>query len=202
MKESIQKTIETYNRYSKVYGDYHDEKLMQFQLTKFISLLKGKRILDIGCGCGRDVCYFKDEGYEATGIDICENMINEAKNRYSECKFIRMDMIDMDFEDEEFDGIWMMATLSNIEKKDAGKVLSEIKRILKNKGILYIAVKQGEGEGFIKKKEFNDEEIWYAYYKQEELETLLKEMGFVILGLTVANDDKTDWIEIFVEKRG
>lgn len=202
MSEVIKKTVETYSKYAKLYADYHADKVLQFQLTHFISLLKGKKILDVGCGSGRDAAYFKEEGYESVGIDMAEGMIEEARKRHAGCNFIKMDMIDIDFEDEAFDGIWMMATLSNLDKKNAGKFLSEIKRVLKDKGVLYIAVKEGQTEGFVKKNEFEENEVYYAYYGKEELENLLKEAGFEILDSAVNNDEQDNWVEIFCEKRG
>ena len=81
VKTKIKEAIKAYDKIAKLYGDYKSEKLLQYQLNKFISLLSGKRILDAGCGTGRDVEYFLDEEMDAIGIDMAKGMLEEARKR-------------------------------------------------------------------------------------------------------------------------
>lgn len=198
MRKAIKKAIETYNKITKIYADYTFHKLMQFQLNKFISMLPKKaKILDVGCGSGRDARYFKEFGLDVTAIDISDNMLEEAKKRAKGIKFEKMDMLNMSFENNSFDGVWIMATLSDITKEDSPKFLKDINRILKDNGVLYIAVKEGKGEKIIKKEKYNNLERFYCYYTQEELGNLLRETGFEIVNTIASEDKKTRWVEIF-----
>ena len=107
----------------------------------------------------------------------------------------------MDFDKDSFDGAWLMATLSDISKKDAPKAIKNIHKILKKDGIIYIAVKKGTGEKKIKKERYANSPRFYAYYNKQELESLLTAAGFNIIESAVSNDSKNKWVEIFAKKR-
>lgn len=198
MEEKVKEAIQAYDKIASLYADYTFPKLLQFQLNKFISLLIGKKILDAGCGPGRDLLYFKEEGLDVTGIDISRGMLRECKRRTG-ITGLQIDMREMSFKDNMFDGVWCMASFSDIPKEDNSKVINEFYRILKRGGVIYIAVKEGSGMEIVKKKKYNDMPRIYVYYKQTELEDLLKKK-FVILTSNTIDDQGTSWVEIFAKK--
>ncbi len=200
MKDQIKKAIEVYNKYAKIYADRTFNVILQFQQTEFISLLPGKKVLDIGSGSGRDAKHFKEEGLDITGIDISDGLLDEAKKRAPGVNFQKMDMLNMTFKENSFDGIWIAATLSDIEKKDAKKFLEDCKKILKDKGVIYISVKEGEGEKVEKKSYLNNEERFYSYYTKQELMDLLESVGFKIVKSRKIEDPDNNWIEVFAKK--
>jgi len=201
IKQQLQEAIQAYDKIAKIYADNHYGKLLQYQLNTFISLLNGKRILDTGCGMGRDVEYFLDEGYDARGIDLSEGMLEEAQQRVPQGSFEKMDMRETSFATESFHGIWCMASLADIPREEAPLVLKEFHRILRKKGILYLAVKHGEGQEIKKKEKYNGLPRIYVYYQKAELEKLLKEQGFTIYESTVTEDNGKEWLEIFAKKK-
>ncbi len=191
--------IEIYNKIATEYTNNTENKLLQFQLTKFASMLTKKgKVLDAGCGCGRDSVYLKEDGFEVISMDLSKGMIQEAKKRGVEV--IKKDLLKIE-DKEEFDGIWCMATLADMQKSEAKQVIKRFNESLKKEGIIYIAVKEGEGEKTIIKEKYNNIPRFYAFYKKEELENLLKENNFEILESTSSNDEGTDWIEIFAKKK-
>ena len=100
----ISKTIGVYNKFSKQYADYTFERLLQYPLMQFTSMLPRKaKILDIGCASGRDVQYFLEEGFKPIGIDAAEDLISEAKKRVKKGKFKLMDMQKIDYKNNTFD---------------------------------------------------------------------------------------------------
>ncbi|MBU2406903.1 MAG: class I SAM-dependent methyltransferase, partial [Nanoarchaeota archaeon] len=178
MKEKIKEAVKTYNKIAELYAKYNYEKLLQFQLSKFISLLPGKKVLDVGCGMGRDVEYFMEEKLDVIGIDLSKKMIDEAKTRVKKGKFKVMDFTKMSFKEKTFDGIWSMAAFFHIPRDHMVEVLKEMSRVLKKDGVIYIAVKEGEGEKEVIKSKYKDEPRVFVLYQQVELETFLKETGF------------------------
>jgi len=198
MEEKVKEAIQAYDEIASLYADYTFPKLLQFQLNKFISLLIGKKVLDAGCGPGRDLLYFKEEGLDITGIDISKGMLRECKRRTG-VTGLQIDMREMSFKDNMFDGVWCMASFSDVPKEDNSKVINEFYRVLKRGGVIYIAVKEGSGMEIIKKKKYNDMPRIYVYYKQTELEDLLKKK-FVILTSNTIDDQGTSWVEIFAKK--
>ena len=200
VKGKIKEAIKAYDKIAKLYGNYKYDKLLQYQLNKFISLLQGKKILDAGCGTGRDVEYFLDEGFDITGIDISRGMIDEAKRRVPEGAFKVMDFTKTRFNKECFHGIWCMAALADIPRENSEKVFKEFTRILDKSGILYLAVKRGEGQEIIKKHKYNDQPRIYVYYEKIELEDILKQNGFEILHSIISEDEGKEWVEVFARK--
>jgi len=204
MKQELKQPLHFYDTYSKVYADYTFPKLMQFQLNDFISRLPKKaKVLDIGCGSGRDAHYFNDYGLDVTAIDLSENMLKEAKSRVPDVKFKKMDMTNTKFKDNHFDGIWIMATLTSVSKKDALATLKEAARVLKHDGVLYLAVKEGSGEFTKEKPEYDNYPKFYSHYSQLEMESLLSESGFTLLRSTVEEDTGhklgQKWVEIYAK---
>ncbi len=100
---------------------------------------KNEKVLDVGCGSGRFAEYLKHISY--TGVDFSKNLINEAKKRFPNQKFIVGDVLSLAFKDNSFDKIYSIAVLHQIPKEEYRvKALSEIKRVLKEDGFAYITV--------------------------------------------------------------
>jgi len=115
-----------------------DVKVIEHLLTYFIENLKGKKILDVGCGHGRDARYLSERGFEVVGIDLSRNLLKIARRMAPKAKFLLMDMRDLKFGDEEFDGIWSCASFLHIPKREALETLREFRRVLKPGGLLYL----------------------------------------------------------------
>ena len=71
-------------------------------------LLRGDRLLEIGCGDGALSCLLARQGFEVTGVDISRGMIEEAKRRADrEGAAVRFEVADMDHFEvaEQYDGV-------------------------------------------------------------------------------------------------
>ena len=198
MEDDFKKAIQDYNRIAEIYSKFSEEKLMQYQLVKFESYLKGKKILDAGCGSGRDSAYLTEDGYDVTGIDLSEEMIKIAKTK-SYAKFKIMDFRNISFKKESFDGVWCMSSMSDIPQNEAKTTLEQFYKVLKKNGILYISTREGSGFKKIKKEKYSVERQYY-YYKEEELKNLLLENNFEIILSEVNNSKGVNWVEIFAKK--
>jgi ubiquinone/menaquinone biosynthesis C-methylase UbiE len=163
-----------------------------------MTLCKGKLILDVGCGPGRDVEHLMMNGYQVIGIDYSVGMLKEAKRRVPKGDFRKMDMRNLKFEKNTFDGIWACGSVIHIPKSEVKKVLRGFNRILKTNGILYIAVKKGTGEKLEDRK--NGNKKFFAYYNEGKIKRILKENGFKILKVQFHRNKKNDvYINIFAK---
>jgi ubiquinone/menaquinone biosynthesis C-methylase UbiE len=189
MKEYIRKTIDFYDQNI---DEYYQKTLTlqdKFWLDKFVAYLpKGSRILDIGCAFGRDAKFFTDNGFDTTGIDLSENMVKKAKDFSPSSKFYVMDMQNLDFDNQSFDGIWCSAALLHLNKNDATLALKEIKRVLKKDGFLYLNLKEGIGEKVIVDERYQNSEKFYSYYQESEIKDLLSKFNFKIIDFEIKNN--------------
>ncbi len=205
MRKNFKTVVKTYNKIAKTYSKITFNKINQCHLNKFISMLPKKaKVLDAGCGSGKDVQYFKDYRIEVIGIDAAEKMIKEAKKNVKGAKFKKMDMAKTKFKDKTFDGIWASGSLIHEEKCDVHMILEELKRILKDKGVLYVAVKEGQGSEIKKEEIYNNEPRPFFYYTVPEIEGILEREGFQII-YSGFNDDvlkrnEARWIDIYCKK--
>jgi tellurite methyltransferase len=100
------------------------------------------KILDAGCGTGRNLYWFIQNRMEVTGIDFNEEYINELKKNYSSIKttnFIVSSVEKMPFVDDCFDHVISSAVLHFANNTaHFKKMLSEMVRVLKPGGSLFI----------------------------------------------------------------
>ncbi|HIH13286.1 TPA: class I SAM-dependent methyltransferase [Candidatus Woesearchaeota archaeon] len=201
-ENKIQHTKKVYEKTAEHYDSIRRDVSEMKDLTDFfISHLKGNKILDIGCAGGRDAEYFHDQGFDVTGIDFTEKFIEIAEKIVPKAKFIEMDMRDLNFKDEEFDGIWCCAAFLHIPKSQAGKTLEGFRRVLKNRGLLYLCVKQGQGEKMVSKAEYLGNAKFYAFYQEDEFKKLIQNAGFSIIKSSVNERKDNIWINVFALKQ-
>jgi SAM-dependent methyltransferase len=106
----------------------------------------GGRILDAGCGVGRDTLAFVDGGYSVVAFDASAEMARLARERVAG----RAEVLHMCFEDvvwrEEFDGIWACASLLHVPATDFPGVATKLAAALRAGGAWYMSFKLGQGE--------------------------------------------------------
>ncbi|MFA5333541.1 MAG: methyltransferase domain-containing protein [Candidatus Nanoarchaeia archaeon] len=198
-KELLKETIQTYEGYANAYdnkwGNYTGLELIA---DNFISYLKGKKVIDIGCGPGRDSKYLSNKGFELTGIDLTNNFLKIAKNKVPAANFYRMDMRQLSFRNESFDGIWCNGAFLHIPKDENRLTMQEFYRILNSQGVMYLSVKIGNGEKIVEKDYWKGRKL-FVYYSENEIMDLLKNTGFEIIKTLIRHQNE-DWINIFARK--
>jgi ubiquinone/menaquinone biosynthesis C-methylase UbiE len=140
------------------------------------------RILDAGCGDGRDCKIFSERGFEVTGIDLTPEFLEIARKKVPNGNFLNMDLRSLVFRDNYFNGIWSCASIVHINRDGVYQFLTEAKRVLKDKGILYLAAKEGN-LGQNSRKSF-------FFYNKEDIEKLIRDTGFDVIYVTGGNEIK------------
>jgi SAM-dependent methyltransferase len=128
-------------------------------------LQKGARILDAGCGSGRDTKALLDRGYRITAIDASPELVALA-TAFSghDCRILRFQ--DMQFQNE-FDGIWACASLLHTPRSEMSDVFPRFIRALKPGGVMYLSLKEGAGERIAEDGRF------FSYYTADSFREIL-----------------------------
>ena len=200
----MDKNIQSYNdTVEEYYQNTKNLEAVEVNIrNEFLSQLpKGGLILDLACGPGRDIQEFIKRGFQAQGIDASPKMIEKAKEIAPYATYQIMDMRDLNLPKEKYDGIWYNGGLLVIEKKHAPKIIQDLYKTLKPDGILYLSVKQGEGEGYSLDKRYNKEK-YFAYYNKQELQNLLKTFEIIETFETTleGNYHQHPWIQFLCRK--
>lgn len=196
----VEKTRLTYEEIAHDFCNIHsDIAEVRDMADVFLLNLNGKKILDIGCGPGRDARYFSEKGLDVTGIDLAKNFVVIASKNAPHAKIIQMDMRYLDFPENTFDGIWASASLLHIPKSEAKATLGGFARVIKPGGTLFISVKEGNGEGFVETPEYPNHKRYFAFWNAEEFKKLLESRGFKIQK-TIIKKKKYMWISVFATK--
>lgn len=151
-------------------------------IQKFIDLLPPKaRIIDIGCGSGRDAKLFTENGLSVLGIDFSQSLINIAKINAPLAEFQEMDIETAIFPASSFEGAWACCSLSHITKKVLPYVLKNIHSLLKPDGYFYLSVKKGSGEGLAEDLRYGNIKKFWSFFEEDELKKYLQMAHFKIL---------------------
>jgi ubiquinone/menaquinone biosynthesis C-methylase UbiE len=206
MEDYLQITIDTYNRTAKEYVEKVKGLVPMKELEKFINYVPFGKVLDIGCGSGVAARNLQEKGLQVCGIDLSEELLKASRIESPDSTFCNMDMRNLLFPGNNFNGIWQMASLLHLEKKDVPMALNEANRVLKPKGVIYVPVKMGEGEGLEEDKRYGNALKYYAYYQPKEIETLLENANFEVLeNYWVKYEDEyrnaRPWMNIFAKKK-
>lgn len=176
---SFAKTRELYDAHAHRFADKFDKIPETDQLDEFIAELpEGARVLDIGCGSGRDCEYLAQAGCTPIGVDVSRGLIAEAKKRRPSIEFRVMSMLDLDFEPESFDGAWSKLAILHIEREKLPLVLQQVRTVLKKDGIFMLETKAGSGEHGESVSFMPESERHFVFYSLPELKQALKAAGF------------------------
>jgi SAM-dependent methyltransferase len=109
------------------------------------------RILDLGCGPGRDTAYFASLGHTAIGLDGCSSFV-EMAHAHSGCEVWHQDFLALELPAANFDGVFANASLFHVPRQEIARVARELHASLRPRGVLFFsnprAMEQEEHEGF------------------------------------------------------
>lgn len=150
-------------------------------LESFVDALDGPAVLDAGCGPGRDVEYFHARGFDPVGVDVARGMIEHARTHRSG-RYLLMDVRDLGFSADRFDGLWCPATVFFVPTGNMASALGEFVRVLRPDGVARIGFKLGTDPVEVEKWDATTTEY---HVPEERARTLLAEAGFRVESVSV-----------------
>ena len=155
-----------------------------------VTVPKGSKILDIGCGNGRNMCY---PDYDFRGVDISNEFVKICCDKGLNVK--KGTMTELPYKNNSFDAILSIASFHHLNNEtDRNKALQEMKRVLQPGGmvLLYVWSKnqpkrtkrifENYGDVLVPWKSKNGKiyNRYYYIFQMEEIEELIKKNGFTI----------------------
>ena len=193
----MNETLTYYNQNADAFIAGTQNADMSGQYRFFLKhLTPGARLLDLGCGSGRDSAYFSALGFDVTAIDGSEELCKRVRERHS------IEALCMRFEDitfqAEFDAVWACASLLHVKKADMPHVMAKVSAALKPGGIVYASFKYGSSERVSNGRFFND-------YTENDIDTLLTPDRLTLLEYWITNDVRPDradeqWLNLIAKK--
>ena len=187
------------------YYDAHADELAEdarklapyLQYYRFLEHVPdGGRILDFGCGTGRDARNFAKMGYEVEATDGSEELCKLA-SEYAGLEVRHEDFFDLDRTDC-YDGLWALASILHVERKRMPALLELMARSLKKGGCMFIMVVNGDFDGTRWGRHYSD-------YTEDSFRELLESAGLSELEIIEAWTGKlqrgeTLWLNMIIKK--
>lgn len=147
--------------------------------------LRGDRLIDIGCGPGRDALHFASLGCRVTAVDYSHAMIRQAQSQSDGGEsptFLVLDMrgVGGAFPAGSFGGAWVSAALLHVPEADVPAVLGGVWAILASRGRVSISLKAGtQGAILVEEHKYGREiEREFVFWEEDGFEALLRGAGF------------------------
>ena len=105
-------------------------------LLRHLPTTAAQRILDLGCGPGRDLVTFRDLGHQPIGLDGAEEFVQMARD-HSGCEVLQQDLLALELAGRQFDGIFANASLFHVPSQELPRVLRELWQCLVPGGVRF-----------------------------------------------------------------
>jgi cyclopropane fatty-acyl-phospholipid synthase-like methyltransferase len=203
MKASLQ-TI--YDELAETYDSNRGLFNISDILDSFYAQLKPEQgsLLDLGCGAGEPVArYFIDQGWDVTGVDFSQRMLQLALNYVPEMRTINSDMLDVDFDANQFDAVTATYSLFHIPATAHAELFEKMHRWLcpGGKALFTYATSAYTGsDEFDGYKKFMDKELYYSHKTPENLYAVLKQTGFSVDSREYLNIGGEEFLWVTVKK--
>jgi SAM-dependent methyltransferase len=148
MQDAARRTLAHYEASAESFraGTWgHDVSQNLAALLRHIEAEPPLRILDFGCGPGRDLVALTKLGHTAVGLDGAATFVRMAREA-SGCTVWQQDFLALDLPAAHFDGVFANASLFHVPSAELPRVLAELYATLRPGGVLFSSNPRGENE--------------------------------------------------------
>lgn len=191
------KTLDYYNQNANTFFEGTVSVNFKEVQDKFLKVLPGKKILDFGCGSGRDTKYFLDNGYDVIAIDGSIELCKKA-SEYTGIEVKHMLFQELNDKDT-YDGIWACSSILHLNKEELKPVLLKMIDALKKHGIIYTSFKYGDFEGERNGRYFSNFTIESFKEYVQDISTIQIE-EYWLSGDVRKGREKEQWLNLILRK--
>jgi len=170
LEEIARVTLEHSNRHAKDFWEGTRNHDVSQNIATLLQYIEGEppfRILDFGCGPGRDLQAFSELGHAAVGLEGAAELAAMAR-AHSSCEVWQQDFLKLDLPNDHFDGVFANVALFHVPSQELARVLRELRATLKPRGVLFCSNPRGHNEeGWAQGRygAYHDLETWRRYAK-------------------------------------
>lgn len=179
--------------YGRIAGEWRKRQDTEFDddfhlrcRNLFIKHLKGRRVLDAGCGLGLDSSAFASCGLEVTAADIVPDFLVGIQSMAQVVRLVTMDLTASCFRESSFDGIFTCASFLHVPHELSRPTIEAFERTLAPGGILFLGhVSSSKGLGSYQVDDLlirNNPALCFCH-PQEEMVSMIEEAGMKVLAL-------------------
>lgn len=191
-------TLSYYNENASSFIEGTQNASMFETLEEFIQYIPSKgRVLDLGCGSGRDTKYLSEHGFFVDAMDGSDELC-QAATCFTGIQVKQMDFLDLN-EIQTYDGIWACASILHLPYRNLPLMFGKICQALRKNGILYVSFKYGSFEGMRNDRYFTD-------MTEEKLAYVLEKISdFIIIRQWISSDiregrEDEKWLNLILRK--
>lgn len=199
MDEKKRKTVETYEKSAVALAKKFDDlgaRASDIEKIFSFTQIKNPKVLELGCGNGRDAVEILKYTDKYLGIDISRVFIEMARRKVPSGLFAVADIDEYPFADS-YDVIIAFASLLHSNKEAVARVLKKAGQSLNKEGVFYISLKHGAYKEDTRQTEFG--ERTYYYYMPEDMKRMMGD-GFKIIFQYVYEMRGQEWFDICFRK--
>lgn len=148
LAEVADRTLAYYNQHADDFfagTKDHDVSQNMAAFLQFIESTPPFTLLDFGCGPGRDLKVFRQQGHIAVGLEGGARFAEMARS-YSGCEVWLQDFLALDLPESHFDGVFANASLFHVPSQALPRVLSELHATLNPGGVLFSSNPRGHND--------------------------------------------------------
>ncbi|MCX6726367.1 MAG: class I SAM-dependent methyltransferase [Candidatus Shapirobacteria bacterium] len=155
------------------------------------------KVIEIGCGNGRDAKEIIKRTNDYLGIDLSKGMLEQAKMNVPEAKFLLADLENYEFS-PGVDIVFAFASLLHSDKESIEKIVKSIYDSMNNSGVFFISLKYGDYH-----KETLDREGFgprtYYFYNPNEIKNI-SPSGFNMVYQDIQDFRDQKWFSVILQK--
>lgn len=196
--DSSRVTRDTYDRLAARFAASNRTpwpELDRMMAAFLVRLPERPRVVDAGCGPGRDTLLLRGRGARAVGLDLSFGMLRAQ----SLSRAVQADMRALPLRDRAVDAVWCQAAMLHVPRPDVPQVLSEFARVTRPGGVLHLGVAEGDGAGWEYGAYGTDHSRWFVYHRFDPLRALLVESGWAVVDVERLRHGR-DWLYVLAHR--
>ncbi len=206
MGEAVEETVRAYDRHAAAYAanTLSMPAEVRSDIEDFVRRLgAGARVLEIGSGGGRDAVLMEGLGLQVRRTDITPGFVALLREQGHDADLLDPLNDDLSSPEGAYDGVWANASLLHVRRDDLPTVLTRLAGVTRRGGVLRMAVKEGDGDGWSTHGSVPDPRH-FTYWHADDLRDVALGAGWTEVEVVggIAGKRSESWLELSAVRDG